>query len=87
MSINLFLGDGKVTAYLVEDIDEGLGIAFLKRTGENNHLTREDHLDKQGEFTLRNRAADQTLQSLFTRGWAVCWRQRSRFAGCFIAFR
>ena len=59
MSISLFLGDGKVTTDLVDDIDKGMGVAPLETTGQINRLpVREDCLDEHCEFTLREGAAE-----------------------------
>ena len=62
MSISPFLGDGRMTTHLVDDIDEGLGVTLLETAGQIDRLpAREDCLDEHCEFTLRGGVADQTL--------------------------
>ena len=66
--------NGKIVAYLVDDVDEGLGVALFERPDHIDRLlAREDCLDNQGEFTLGDVTADQTLQCPFPRvqnkGW------------------
>ena len=74
MPISPFPGDGRMTVYLVEDIDEGLGVALLKTAGQINCLpAREDCLNKRGSFTLGVGTTDQTPQGSFTRRRVLCW--------------
>ena len=60
-SLGPFLGEKKATTYVVDDIDKRLGVVSLKTAGQFDRLpAREDFLDKRGESTLREGAADQT---------------------------
>jgi len=62
-------------AYLIYDVDKGLGITPSETTDHLGRLsTRTDRPDEQNPFALVSSAADQGLQGSFTRveggGWS-----------------
>ena len=71
--------------YLVDDVDEDLGVAPPETTDHLGRLpARADCLKEQNPFTLVGSATDQGLQGSFTRVEGEGWCRAAAFAGSSI---